>query len=31
MTPVSFVGAMAAAGAIYLLAWKDGIKVVRII
>lgn len=26
MTPVSFVGAMAAAGAIYLLAWKDGIK-----
>ncbi|WP_296829305.1 iron ABC transporter permease [uncultured Megasphaera sp.] len=31
MTPVAFVGAMAAAGAIYLLAWKDGIKVVRII
>lgn len=31
MTPVAFIGAMLAAGAIYFLAWKDGIKPVRII
>lgn len=31
MTPVAFCGAMIAAGAIYLLAWKNGIKPVRII
>lgn len=31
MTPVAFVGAMAAAAVIYLLAWKDGIVPVRII
>lgn len=31
MTPVAFFGAMAAAGAIYALAWKNGIKPVRII
>lgn len=31
MTPVAFLGAMAAAGAIYVLAWKNGIKPVRII
>lgn len=31
MTPVAFLGAMAAAGAIYALAWKNGIKPVRII
>ena len=31
MTPVAFVGAMLAACVIYLLAWKDGIKPVRII
>ena len=31
MTPLAFVGAMLAACAIYLLAWKDGIKPVRII
>ena len=31
MTPVAFCGAMVAAGAIYLLAWKNGIKPVRII
>lgn len=31
MTPIAFIGAMAAAGAIYLLAWKNGIKPVRII
>ena len=26
MTPVAFLGAIAAAGAIYALAWKNGIK-----
>lgn len=31
MTPVAFCGAMVAAGSIYLLAWKNGIKPVRII
>lgn len=31
MTPVAFIGAMLAATAIYFLAWKDGIKPVRII
>ena len=31
VTPVAFAGAMAAAAAIYLLAWKNGIKPVRII
>ncbi len=31
MTPAAFCGAMAAAAAIYLLAWKNGIKPVRII
>ena len=31
MTPVAFLGAMAAAGAIYALALKNGIKPVRII
>lgn len=31
MTPVAFLGAMAAAGASYALAWKNGIKPVRII
>lgn len=31
MTPVAFCGAMVAASAIYLLAWKNGIKPVRII
>lgn len=31
MTPIAFCGAMVAAGAIYLLAWKNGIKPVRII
>lgn len=31
ITPVAFVGAMAAAVAIYILAWKNGIKPVRII
>lgn len=31
MTPVAFLGAIAAAGAIYALAWKNGIKPVRII
>ena len=31
MTPVAFIGAMAAAAVIYLLAWKDGIVPVRII
>ena len=31
MTPVAFLGALAAAGAIYALAWKNGIKPVRII
>ena len=31
MTPVACLGAMAAAGAIYALAWKNGIKPVRII
>ena len=31
MTPVAFLGAMVAAGAIYALAWKNGIKPVRII
>ena len=31
MTPAAFCGAMVAAGAIYLLAWKNGIKPVRII
>lgn len=31
MTPAAFVGAMAAAGMIYILAWKNGIKPVRII
>ena len=31
MTPVAFLGAMAAAAVIYLLAWKDGIVPVRII
>lgn len=31
VTPVAFVGAMLAAVAIYILAWKNGIKPVRII
>lgn len=31
MTPAAFAGALAAATAIYLLAWKNGIKPVRII
>ncbi len=31
ITPVAFVGAMLAAVAIYILAWKNGIKPVRII
>lgn len=31
MTPVAFAGAMIAAAVIYLLAWKNGIKPVRII
>ncbi len=31
VTPVAFCGAMAAAVAIYILAWKNGIKPVRII
>ena len=31
ITPVAFIGAMAAAIAIYILAWKNGIKPVRII
>ena len=31
ITPVAFVGALAAAVAIYILAWKNGIKPVRII
>lgn len=31
ITPVAFVGAMAAAAVIYLLAWKGGIRPVRII
>jgi iron complex transport system permease protein len=31
VTPVAFVGAMAAAIAIYILAWKNGIKPVRMI
>ena len=31
ITPVAFVGAMVAAVAIYVLAWKNGIKPVRII
>ena len=31
VTPVAFLGAMAAAVAIYLLAWKNGIRPIRII
>ena len=31
VTPVAFVGAMAAAVLIYLLAWKDGIRPIRMI
>lgn len=31
VTPVAFIGAMGAAAAIYLLAWKHGIRPVRII
>ena len=31
ITPVAFAGAMAAAAAIYVLAWKNGVKPVRII
>jgi len=31
MTPAAFIGAMLAAVLIYLLAWKDGIKPIRII
>ncbi len=31
ITPVAFIGAMLAAIAIYILAWKNGIKPVRII
>lgn len=31
ITPVAFIGAMLAAVAIYILAWKNGIKPVRII
>lgn len=31
ITPVAFVGAMSAAVAIYILAWRNGIKPVRII
>ena len=31
ITPIAFVGAMAAAFLIYILAWKDGIRPIRII
>ena len=31
MTPAAFVGAMAAAALIYVLAWKDGIRPIRVI
>lgn len=31
ITPIAFTGAMAAAAAIYLLAWKGGIRPIRII
>lgn len=31
LTPVAFVGAMAAAALIYLLAWKGGIRPIRIV
>lgn len=31
VTPAAFVGAMLAAGLIYILAWKDGIRPIRII
>ncbi|MBR1806358.1 MAG: iron ABC transporter permease [Selenomonadaceae bacterium] len=31
MTPAAFVGAMLAAALIYLLAWKDGIRPIRVI
>ena len=31
ITPVAFIGAMLAAVCIYILAWKNGIKPVRII
>ena len=31
ITPIAFAGAMAAAAAIYLLAWKGGIRPIRII
>ena len=31
MTPAAFVGAMLAASLIYLLAWKDGIRPIRVI
>jgi len=31
VTPAAFIGALVAAGCIYLLAWKDGIRPVRII
>ena len=31
MTPAAFVGAMSAAALIYLLAWKDGIRPIRVI
>ena len=31
MTPAAFIGAMLAASMIYLLAWKDGIRPIRVI
>jgi len=31
MTPAAFIGAMLAAALIYLLAWKDGIRPIRVI
>ena len=31
MTPAAFVGAMAAAALIYVLAWRDGIRPIRVI
>ena len=31
VTPAAFVGAMLAAGLIYMLAWKDGIRPIRVI
>lgn len=31
ITPISFIGAMIAAAIIYILAWKDGIRPIRIV